>query len=702
MQNKYEVLGVVGEGAYGIVYKCRNKETGKYVAIKKFKEVGDELVKKTMKRELKMLQRLHHPNVVEFQDAFRRKGNLFLVFEFVDKNLLELLQEHPNGLDPNLIRHLIYQLCKSIKYLHEQNIIHRDIKPENLLITDKMESKLCDFGFARLVSEANDKLTDYVATRWYRAPELLLSQGNYGKEVDYWAIGCIMGELVDGNPLFPGENELDQIHCIQKVLGNLTDKQEEMFYTNPLFNGKNLLNVTKPETLEKRYLGKFSKKAISFMKGLLALDPKKRLNGNTVFKHAYFEKLVLADLQKEAEQRMQNERNNNFFGNVKEEQRLSMKNKINNEMINKGMPNYIKSEKRDLSQNNNNNSNNANKTVLNNDIGQVINNRLIQKNTSDISNKNLVMNVSNPKIVDTSINENNNNISNNNHINNNYNSIMSNNNYDKSLNTINTLQPNPTNITNINIINYNNYEENLSQGNSNVVNKNLMGNNSKKKYSNITKKKEKEKDKKEKNPNSVSMKKFSNKMATSINFNQKNKNNPNCVSFVSPGMANNIIANKEMQYNSNNNSNNILDNAYKTFYKKNKEKDIYNIELDLQNYNPNDSNDNMRNYMQKGKYDVINEEEEFTKEEKIKLKQLASLYKNSNINAGGYSKQTSSEKNNNKNKYHSKASPNKNNYFYHPNKTGYNKNKFHLPVIQKGNIYNNILNIGDYKKYLYH
>ena len=92
MQNKYEVLGVVGEGAYGIVYKCKNKETGKYVAIKKFKEVGDELVKKTMKLELKMLQRLHHPNVVEFQDAFRRKGNLFLVFEFVDKNLLELLQ----------------------------------------------------------------------------------------------------------------------------------------------------------------------------------------------------------------------------------------------------------------------------------------------------------------------------------------------------------------------------------------------------------------------------------------------------------------------------------------------------------------------------------------------------------------------------------------------------------------------------------
>ena len=685
MQNKYEVLGVVGEGAYGIVYKCKNKETGKYVAIKKFKEVGDELVKKTMKRELKMLQRLHHPNVVEFQDAFRRKGNLFLVFEFVDKNLLELLQEHPNGLDPNLIRHLIYQLCKSIKYLHDQNIIHRDIKPENLLITDKMESKLCDFGFARLVSETNEKLTDYVATRWYRAPELLLSQGNYGKEVDYWAIGCIMGELVDGNPLFPGENELDQIHCIQKVLGNLTDKQEEMFYNNPIFNGKNLLNVTKPETLEKRYMGKFSKKAISFMKGLLAVDPKKRLNGDTVFKHAYFEKLVLADLQKEVEQRMktQNEKNNSILmGNTKDEPKISIKNKTNSDLMNKGIIN------------NNKNENNIS-IKSNNEISQVISTRLIRKNNN--SNKILVTNNSNPRLNDISGNENisNSNIANinigiNNNMNNlnNIQNILSNNNYS---NTISTLPQNPTNITNINIISYNNYEENHSQGNSNVTlnsnnnvvnKKNIGGGNSKKKYSNLNKKKEK-------SPNAISMKKSINKMATSINFNQKNKNNQNFISFINQNATNNNSNNNNNNQNNNNNSNNILDNAYKTFYKKNKEKDIYNIELDLPNFNPNDSNDNMKNYFQKNKYDVIDEEEEFTKEEKIKLKQLASLYKNGNI---GYYKKNSPDKNNigTKNKYHSKVSPNKNGYYYYSNKGGYNKNSFHLPVIQKGGLYNYI------------
>ena len=681
MQNKYEVIGVVGEGAYGIVYKCKNKETGKYVAIKKFKEVGDELVKKTMKRELKMLQRLHHPNVVEFQDAFRRKGNLFLVFEFVDKNLLELLQEHPNGLDPNLIRHLIYQLCKSIKYLHEQNIIHRDIKPENLLITDKMESKLCDFGFARLVSETNEKLTDYVATRWYRAPELLLSQGNYGKEVDYWAIGCIMGELVDGNPLFPGENELDQIHCIQKVLGNLTDKQEEMFYNNPIFNGKSLLNVTKPETLEKRYMGKFSKKAISFMKGLLALDPKKRLNGNTVFKHAYFEKLVLADLQKEVEQRMQtqNEKNNSILMG-KDEQRISIKSKTNSDLLNKGNINNIKNEK---------NENTIN-IKTNNEISQIISTRILKKNSN--SNKILVSNSSNPKLSEITGNDiennskiaSNNNIGNSNNINN-IKNIMPNNNYS---NTISTLPQNPTNITNINIISYNNYEENHSQGsnnitlnsNNNIVKKNIGGGNSKKKYSNMSKKKDKDK-----SPNSVSMKKSINKMATSINFNQKNKTNQNFISFINPNVANNNLNSN----NPNNNSNNILDNAYKTFYKKNKEKDIYNIELDLANCNPNDSNDNMKNYFPKNKYDVINEEEEFTKEEKIKLKQLASLYKNGNI---GYYKKNSPDKNiGNKNKYHAKISPNKNGYYYYSNKGGYsNKNSCHLPVIQKGGLYNYI------------
>ena len=293
MHNKFDVIGIVGEGAYGIVYKCRNKETKEYVAIKKFKESEDEIVKKTMRRELKVLQVLKNDNIVEFKQAFKQKGNLYLVFEFIDKNLLELLEQSPTGLSPQLIKNLIFQLCKAVKYLHDQNIIHRDVKPENLLIDNKMNLKLCDFGFARkILNNKNENLTDYVATRWYRSPELLITGGIYGPEVDYWAIGCIMGELADGKPIFPGENEIDQIHCIQKVLGNLPDDQIETFYSNPIYAGKNLLNVEKPETLERRYMGILPKIAISFMKGLLELDPKKRLCGEKVFQHPYFVGLV--------------------------------------------------------------------------------------------------------------------------------------------------------------------------------------------------------------------------------------------------------------------------------------------------------------------------------------------------------------------------------------------------------------------------
>lgn len=297
MQSKYEVLGVVGEGSYGIVYKCKNKKNNEYVAIKKFKEEEDDLVKKTISRELRVLQMLKHDNIVEFKEAFKMKGNLFLVFEYVDKNLLELLQEHPKGLDPGLIKKLIFQMCKSVKYLHDMSIVHRDIKPENLLVDVDNKLKLCDFGFARSIKNVkNEKLTDYVATRWYRSPELLITTGYYGPEVDYWAIGCIMGELVDGDPLFPGDNEIDQLNVIQKVLGKFEDYQYEIFYNNPHFKNAKLINVTKPETLERRYFGKLSKPAINFMKQLLHPDPKQRLNGETVFLHPYFDGLVEAPI----------------------------------------------------------------------------------------------------------------------------------------------------------------------------------------------------------------------------------------------------------------------------------------------------------------------------------------------------------------------------------------------------------------------
>ena len=148
--NKYEVLGIVGEGVYGIVLKWRNKETGEIVAIKKFKESDDdETTRKTTIREVKILRLLRHENIVSLIEAFRRKGKLYLVFEYVDKNLLEVLEERENGLNPDLVRRYMYQLVKAVDIAHSHGIIHRDIKPENLLISKTHALKLCDFGFSR-------------------------------------------------------------------------------------------------------------------------------------------------------------------------------------------------------------------------------------------------------------------------------------------------------------------------------------------------------------------------------------------------------------------------------------------------------------------------------------------------------------------------------------------------------------------------
>ncbi|CAD8164080.1 unnamed protein product [Paramecium pentaurelia] len=283
--NKYEIMGVVGEGAYGIVLKCRNKETNECVAIKKFKETeDDEAVKKSIQREVKMLRMLKHPNIIQLKEAFKKKGKIFLVFQFVDRNLLELLEERKT-LDQNSIKRVILQLVLAVHTCHSVGIAHRDIKPENLLIDNELNLKLCDFGFARTI-QSQEQLTDYVATRWYRSPELLISN-NYGKQVDIWAIGCIMGELIDGQPLFPGENEMDQLYLIQKIIGPLTQDQMEKFQKNQRYIGMKFPEIVKSETIEKRYSGKMCNKGLNFLKECLIMDPNKRMTSLDCLEHPY-------------------------------------------------------------------------------------------------------------------------------------------------------------------------------------------------------------------------------------------------------------------------------------------------------------------------------------------------------------------------------------------------------------------------------
>lgn len=155
---KYDVQGVIGMGAYGVVLRAVNRQTKEVVAIKKFKESDNNpIIKKIALREVKALKNVSDPNIVKFIEAFRRENKLNIVFEFVEKTVLEDIENNSDGLPPNLIKSYMYQLLKAVSYLHANNLIHRDVKPENLLVDKNSVLKLCDFGFARKIS-ANSKL----------------------------------------------------------------------------------------------------------------------------------------------------------------------------------------------------------------------------------------------------------------------------------------------------------------------------------------------------------------------------------------------------------------------------------------------------------------------------------------------------------------------------------------------------------------
>uniref|UniRef100_A0A8D9EZ68 cyclin-dependent kinase n=1 Tax=Cacopsylla melanoneura TaxID=428564 RepID=A0A8D9EZ68_9HEMI len=154
LMERYEKIGKLGEGSYGVVFKCRNRDTGQVVAIKKFLESEeDPLIRKIALREIRLLKALKHPNLVNLLEVFRRKKKLHLVFEFCDHTVLNELENHPHGLPWDLIKQITWQVLRGVSYCHRHACIHRDIKPENILLTASGVVKLCDFGFARLISK---------------------------------------------------------------------------------------------------------------------------------------------------------------------------------------------------------------------------------------------------------------------------------------------------------------------------------------------------------------------------------------------------------------------------------------------------------------------------------------------------------------------------------------------------------------------
>ncbi|XP_008565527.1 PREDICTED: cyclin-dependent kinase-like 2 isoform X1 [Galeopterus variegatus] len=286
---KYQNLGLVGEGSYGMVMKCRNKDSGRIVAIKKFLESDDDkMVKKIAMREIKLLKQLRHENLVNLLEVCKKKKRWYLVFEFVDHTILDDLELFPNGLDCQIVQKYLFQIINGIGFCHSHNIIHRDIKPENILVSESGVVKLCDFGFARTLAAPGEVYTDYVATRWYRAPELLVGDVKYGKAVDIWAIGCLITEMLMGEPLFPGDSDIDQLYHIMTCLGNLIPRHQELFYKNPMFAGIRLPEIKEMEPLERRY-PKLSEVVIDLAKKCLNIDPDKRPFCAELLHHDFFQ-----------------------------------------------------------------------------------------------------------------------------------------------------------------------------------------------------------------------------------------------------------------------------------------------------------------------------------------------------------------------------------------------------------------------------
>ncbi|KAM4853604.1 MAPK/MAK/MRK overlapping kinase isoform 9-T9 [Thomomys bottae] len=216
----YKVIGKIGEGTFSEVMKMQSLRDGNHYACKQMKQHFDSIDQVNNLREIQALRRLNpHPNILTLYEVVfdRKSGSLALICELMDMNIYELIRGRRHPLSERRIMHYMYQLCKSLDHMHRNGIFHRDVKPENILIKQDI-LKLGDFGSCRSVY-SKQPYTEYISTRWYRAPECLLTDGFYTYKMDLWSAGCVFYEIASLQPLFPGANELDQISKIHDVIG---------------------------------------------------------------------------------------------------------------------------------------------------------------------------------------------------------------------------------------------------------------------------------------------------------------------------------------------------------------------------------------------------------------------------------------------------------------------------------------------------
>ncbi|TYJ30260.1 hypothetical protein E1A91_A06G120900v1 [Gossypium mustelinum] len=283
----YDKLDKIGQGTYSNVYKARDKVTGKIVALKKVRfDTSEPESVKFMAREIMILQKLDHPNVVKLEGlaTSRMQYSLYLVFDFMHSDLARIMSRPEERLTEPQIKCYMHQLLSGLQHCHERGILHRDIKGSNLLIDKSGMLKIADFGLANYFSP-NRKcpLTSRVVTLWYRAPELLLGSTDYGVGIDLWSAGCLLGEMFAGRPIMPGRTEVEQLHKIFKLCGTPSEAYWKKLRLSTTFRPPQSYKPSLADAFRN-----FPQSSLGLLSTLLALDPAYRGSASSALQNEFF------------------------------------------------------------------------------------------------------------------------------------------------------------------------------------------------------------------------------------------------------------------------------------------------------------------------------------------------------------------------------------------------------------------------------
>jgi len=290
---KYEIVSKLGRGAYGIVWKAIDKKTREVVALKKcfdaFQNATD--AQRTF-REIMFLQELNgHENIIRLLNVLKADNDkdIYLICDYMESDLHAVIRA--NILEEIHKQYIIYQLLKALKYMHSGQLLHRDIKPSNILLNSDCQVRVCDFGLARSVvqapdTKANPVLTDYVATRWYRPPEILLGSTSYQMGVDMWSVGCILGELLSGKPIFPGTSTMNQLDRIMQVTGYPTPEDIESMKSPFAATMLESLPKNRPKPLAEMF-PRASSEALDLLRLCFQFNPGRRISAKDALRHPY-------------------------------------------------------------------------------------------------------------------------------------------------------------------------------------------------------------------------------------------------------------------------------------------------------------------------------------------------------------------------------------------------------------------------------